>query len=120
MLSGTPAAIATPAVAPRIVAASHVHARRVDAPADPAMMTYAVHATSRLCSFPSALAMKPANSAATAACIARAIVGESARTAGWASELLCATAPALAGSATPGVRGNAAANAAACDVDWAT
>ena len=52
MLSGTLAAIATPAVAPRIVAASHSHARRVDASADPAMTTYAVHATRRLCSSP--------------------------------------------------------------------
>ena len=74
-LSGTVAAITTPAVAPRIVAASPRHARRVEAPADPAMTTYAVHATRRLCSFPNDLAIRPAAAAATATCIARTIVG---------------------------------------------
>src|SRR6478609_6987609 len=119
MLSGTLAAMATPAVAPKIVAASHIHARRVDASADPAMMTYAVHATRRLCSFPSDLAIRAASTAATAACSARAIVGARVRTAGGVSGVVCA-ASALAGAAMRGGPGDMVANAVACEVDWAT
>jgi hypothetical protein len=75
-LSGTNAAIATPPTAPRIVAGSLTQARRVESPADPAITTNAVQATTRLCSFPTALAISPAATAATTACIASAIVGE--------------------------------------------
>src|SRR6478752_5791167 len=116
MVSGTLAAIATPAVAPRIVAASHSHARRVDASADPAMTTYAVHATRRLCSFPNDLAIRPAARAATATCIARAVVGARLGVGGDVSEPACAAAgAALAGSAAPGGTGGAVANAVACE-----
>ena len=47
-VSGTVAAISTPLTAPRIVAGIRTIARRVDSPADPAMMTNAVQATTRL------------------------------------------------------------------------
>ena len=121
MLSGTLAAIATPAVAPRIVAASHSHARRVDASADPAMTTYAVHATRRLCSLPNNLAIRPAARAATATCIARAVVGARLGVGGGVSEPVCAAAgAALAGSAALGGTGVAVANAVAYEADWAT
>ena len=75
-LSGTNAAIATPATAPGIVAGSLTQARRVESSADPAITTNADQATTRLCSFPTALAISPAATAATTACIASAIVGE--------------------------------------------
>src|SRR6476659_7607355 len=106
MLSGTLAAIATPAVAPMTVAASHVHARRVDASADAPMTTYAVHATRRLCSLPKDLAIRPASTAARAACTARVIVD--------------AVEVPLGGAATTGGSADAVINAVACEVDWAT
>src|SRR5215218_2884615 len=69
-LSGTHAAIATPTTAPRTVAGNLAQARRVESPADPAMTTNPVQATTRLCSFPTALANRAATTAATTACIA--------------------------------------------------
>ena len=63
--------------------AAMTHARRVDSPADPAMTTNAVQATTRLCSFPTDLGDQPGQlPAAMTACIARAIVGERVVTAG--------------------------------------
>jgi hypothetical protein len=78
-VSGIVAAISTPLTAPRIVAGIRTIARRVDSPADPAMITNAVQATTRLCSLPTALAITPATTAATTDWMASAIVGDSAR-----------------------------------------
>src|SRR5258708_33774556 len=70
MLSGTLAAIATPAVAPPIVAASQIPAPRVGPSADPAMISHAVPPTRCVCSFPTDLAPQPAPTPVTRACSA--------------------------------------------------
>jgi hypothetical protein len=119
-VSGTLAAITTPPTAPRIVAGSLTDARRVDSPADPAMITNVVQATTSLWSFPTELATRPAVTAATTACIASAIVGERVRRVARELAPVCVASPSPVGCTSAATLGVVPANLLACVTDWAT
>src|SRR4051794_29861194 len=118
-LCGTVAAITTPAVAPTVLATILVRARRIEAPADPAITRNAVKATTRLCSMPIHLAINPAASAATTACTASAVVGRSAHFRHRPSERSDGAAGAL-DSGGRGVSVVSFANDTACKTDSTT